>query len=99
MFLLQGILDPSETLPPGLLFWWGDLASIGNETVLGAQRWGLRARRHLGLLGSSLKGPCGGERLSSCASLAGKGGVKSGRMRRSKGREPSDHPLMCFWGV
>ena len=29
---------PCETLPPGLLFWWGDQASIGNGTVRRAQR-------------------------------------------------------------
>lgn len=37
MFLFQGRLDSSETLPSGLLFWWGDLVSLVDKTVLGAQ--------------------------------------------------------------
>ena len=38
MFLLRGRVGPAETLPPGLLFWWGDKASVENGISLGAQR-------------------------------------------------------------
>lgn len=90
VFFLRGRMSPSET--PGLLFWWGDRASIGMgpfwEPSTGPEGRGATLAPW-----PSLKGPFECEPQSSRATDAEKLGVKSGRTQlreaRLGGREPS----------
>lgn len=90
VFFLRGRMGHDET--PGLLFWWGDKASVGMGPSWEPSK-GLEGQGGTLAPWPSLKGPFEREPQSSRATDAEKLGVKSRRMQLSEARlgglEPS----------